>query len=149
MNINFTLINEIISFIFFFIFFLTFIFPKIIDQINDQDIYFFQNKIFLNYNKTFNNKLFKKIIFIEQNIKNNVKIIIEDINNILIKKIFFLKNSISIEKKFIINKIKKKIGVININFIYNFIYEIKIYFLKSFKKIYNEIINYNNDFILI
>ncbi|XRA05429.1 MAG: hypothetical protein ACN6LP_00025 [Candidatus Carsonella ruddii] len=149
MNINFNLINEIISYIFFFIFFKIFIYPKIIKSINNYNIYYYKNKFFLKYNKTFNNFLKNKILFMEKKTKTTIKIIINDINLFLIKKKIILKKILLIEKKKIINKLKKNIKILNLFLFKNCIYKIKYIFLKSYKKIYNEIIIYNNNFILL
>ncbi|MGK2912655.1 MAG: hypothetical protein ACSLEI_00025 [Candidatus Carsonella ruddii] len=149
MNLNFNLINEIISFFFFFIFFKIFIYPKIIKNINNYNIYYYKNKIFLKYNKTFNNFLKKKFLFIEKHNKKYIKIIIDNTNLLILKKKNILKKILLIEKKKNINKLKKNIKKINLFLFKNFIYKIKNIFLKSYKKIYNEIIIYNNSFILL
>ncbi|MFI4883872.1 MAG: hypothetical protein ACH6QK_00620 [Candidatus Carsonella ruddii] len=149
MNLNFNLINELISYIFFFIFFKIFIYPKIIKSINNYNIYYYKNFFFLKYNKTFNNFLKKKFLFIEKQTKNSIKIIINDINLFLFKKKTILKQILLIEKKKIINEFKKNTKKINLLLFKNFIYKIKNIFLKSYKKIYNEIVIYNNNFILL
>ncbi|MFI4878648.1 MAG: hypothetical protein ACH6QP_00055 [Candidatus Carsonella ruddii] len=149
MNLNFNLINEIISYIFFFIFFKIFIYSKIIKSINIYNVYYYKNKFFLKYNKTFNNFLKKKFLLIEKKTKKTIKIIINDINLFLLKKNLVLEKILLIEKKKSINKLKKNIKILNLFLFKNFIYKIKHIFLKSFKKIYNEIIIYNNNFILL
>ncbi|WP_433927851.1 hypothetical protein [Candidatus Carsonella ruddii] len=149
MNINFTLINEFFSFIIFFIFSFIFVFPKMINIINLNELIHFKNEIFINYNKTLENNFIKKLIFIEFKIKENIDNFIKNINNIIYNKKNILINIILLEKNFLMKKIKKIIGEINYNFIKNFSIELKKIFLKSFKKIYNEIIIYNNEFIII
>ncbi|MGK2915990.1 MAG: hypothetical protein ACSLEH_00025 [Candidatus Carsonella ruddii] len=149
MNLNFNLINELISYIFFFIFFKVFIYPKMIKIINNYNIYYYKNIFFLKYNKTFNNFLKKKFLFIEKQTKNSIEIIINNINLFLFKKKILLKKILLIEKKKIVNKLKKNIKKINLFLFKNFVYKIKYIFLKSYKKIYNEIIIYNNNFILL
>ncbi|MGK2930986.1 MAG: hypothetical protein ACSLEG_00025 [Candidatus Carsonella ruddii] len=149
MNLNFNLINEIISFFFFYFFFKIFIYPKIIKNINNYNVYYYKNKIFLKYNKTFNNFLKNNFLFIEKQIKNSIKIIIENVNIHIFKKKIILKKILSIKKKQNINKLKKNIKNFHFFLFKNFIYKIKIFFLKSYKKIYNEIIIYNNNFILL
>ncbi|MFI4870073.1 MAG: hypothetical protein ACH6QM_00370 [Candidatus Carsonella ruddii] len=149
MNLNFNLINELISYIFFFIFFKIFIYPKIIKSINNYNIYYYKNILFLKYNKTFNNFLKKTFLFKENQTKNYIKIIIDDINLFLFKKKIILKKILLFEKKKIINKLKKNIKKINLFLFKKLIYKIKYIFLKSYKKIYNEIIIYNNNFVLL
>ncbi|MFI4913455.1 MAG: hypothetical protein ACH6QR_00390 [Candidatus Carsonella ruddii] len=149
MNLNFNLINEIISYIFFFIFFKIFIYPKIIKSINKYNIYYYKNNFFIKYNKTFNNFLKNKFLFMEKQTKKSIKIIINEINILLAKKKILLKKILIIEKKKTINKLKNNIKILNLFLFKKFIYKIKYIFLKSYKKIYNEIIIYNNNFILL
>ncbi|MFI4883704.1 MAG: hypothetical protein ACH6QQ_00635 [Candidatus Carsonella ruddii] len=149
MNLNFNLINELISYIFFFIFFKIFFYPKIIKIINNYNLYYYKNNFFLKYNKTFNNFLQKKFLFLEKQTKNSIKIIINDVNLFLFTKKIIFKKILLIEKKKNINKLKKNIKKINLFLFKNFIFKIKYIFFKSYKKIYNEIIIYNNNFILL
>ncbi|MFI4847147.1 MAG: hypothetical protein ACH6QJ_00645 [Candidatus Carsonella ruddii] len=149
MNLNFNLINEIISYIFFFIFFKIFIYPKIIKSINKYNIYYYKNIFFIKYNKTFNNFLKNKFLFMEKQTKKSIKIIINEINIFLAKKKILIKKILIIEKKKTINKFKNNIKILNLFLFKKFIYKIKYIFLKSYKKIYNEIIIYNNNFILL
>ncbi|ATX33434.1 hypothetical protein CUN91_00495 [Candidatus Carsonella ruddii] len=149
MNINFTLINEFLSFLIFFVFSFIFIFPKIINIINYNDLNDFKNKIFLNYNKTLENNLIKKIFIIEFEIQKQFDKNIKNINNNILKKKNFLLDIIILEKNFFIKKIKKIFNLINYNYIKNFYNELKINFVQIFKKIFNNIINYNKEFIII
>lgn len=149
MNINFTLINEFLSFLIFFVFSFIFIFPKIINIINYNDLNDFKNKIFLNYNKTLENNLIKKIFIIEFEIQKQFDKNIKNINNNILKKKIFLLDIIILEKNFFIKKIKKIFNLINYNYIKNFYNELKINFVQIFKKIFNNIINYNKEFIII
>ncbi|AQU89423.1 hypothetical protein [Candidatus Carsonella ruddii] len=149
MNINFTLVNEFLSFLIFFIFSFVFLFPKIISIINCEDLINFKNKIFLNYNKTLENSFLKKIIVIEIEIKKNFESNINNINNIIIYKKNILFNSILLEKNLFLKKIKLIFNIINRNFIKIFSFKIKTNFLKSFKKIFNDFIDYNKEFIIL
>ncbi|XOD38989.1 MAG: hypothetical protein ACAF48_00025 [Candidatus Carsonella ruddii] len=149
MNINFTLVNEFLSFLIFFIFSFVFLFPKIISIINCEDLINFKNKTFLNYNKTLENSFLKKIIIIEIEIKKNFENNINNINNIIICKKNILFNSILLEKNLFLKKIKLIFNIVNHNFIKIFSFKIKTNFLKSFKKIFNDFIDYNKEFIII
>ncbi|AFP83480.1 hypothetical protein [Candidatus Carsonella ruddii] len=148
MKINFTLINEFFSFLFFFLFSYKKIFPIFLTNINKNNFYYFKNIILIKYFKTIKNKIDIYFIQKELKIKNNIFFYLKKIDNIFNiekKKFFFLiKNEkIILKKKILI--ILKNFNIKNINFFLN---KIKISFLISFKKIFKEIILYNNEFII-
>ncbi|QLK13978.1 hypothetical protein V7Z36_00025 [Candidatus Carsonella ruddii] len=148
MNINFTILNEIISFMVFFVFSCIFVFPEIIKNNNDFETLNFKNQIFSKYNKTFINKIELKIILLEFFINNELKVFFKNINNIIEVKKTKLIQTILLEKDFLIKQIKKILKFNYLKYTYIFFQELKTSFLKSFKKIYLEIINYNNEFLV-
>ncbi|BCG49222.1 hypothetical protein [Candidatus Carsonella ruddii] len=148
MNINFTILNEIISFLAFFVFSCIFVFPEIIKNNNDFETLNFKNQIFSKCNKTFINKIEAKINLLEFFINNELKIFLKNINNIIEVKRDKLILTILLEKDFLIKQIKKILKFNYLRYIDIFFQELRTSFLKSFKKIYIEIINYNNEFLV-
>ncbi|WMC19869.1 MAG: hypothetical protein NVS86_00030 [Candidatus Carsonella ruddii] len=148
MNFNFTLINEFISFIIFFYFSCFFIFPIITKILNKYNLNNLKNNSFIKFNQTLENNLIKNLYIIENKIKDKINFVLYYINNIFFKKKDNLLDFFLIEKEKIFNKInilfkKKKNNLIKRIFV-----KLKLSFVKSFKDIYNEIINYNNEFII-
>ncbi|WMC20464.1 MAG: hypothetical protein PNH44_00025 [Candidatus Carsonella ruddii] len=148
MNFNFTLINEFISFIIFFYFSCFFIFPIAIKILNKYNLNNLKNNSFIKFNQTLENNLIKNLYIIETKLKNQINNIFYFINSVFYKKKDNLLDFILIEKEKIFNKInilfkKKKENLIKKIFV-----KLKSSFVKSFKDIYNDIINYNNEFII-
>ncbi|XZR52597.1 MAG: hypothetical protein ACM3Q7_00030 [Candidatus Carsonella ruddii] len=148
MNFNFTLINEFISFIIFFYFSCFFIFPIIIKTLNNYNLNNFKNKSFIKFNQTLENKLIKNLFLIEKKLKNKTNIILDFINNTFFLKKNNLSNLLTIEKKIIFNEINILFKIKKNKLIKIFFNKLKLSFTKSFKNIYNEILNYNNEFII-
>ncbi|BFI90824.1 hypothetical protein [Candidatus Carsonella ruddii] len=148
MNFNFTLINEFISFIFFFFFSCFFIFPFIIKLLNNFSLIDFKNKSFIKFNQTLENKLIRYLFLIESELKNKTDIILDLMNNIFYKKKDNLSYLISVEKKKIFIEINKLFKSEQIKMIKKFFNSVKLSFVRSFKNVYNEILNYNNEYII-
>ncbi|AFP83860.1 hypothetical protein [Candidatus Carsonella ruddii] len=148
MNFDFTLINEFISFIIFFYFSSFYIFPIILNIINDNNINNFKNKSFIKFNQTIENKLNNYLIKKEILIKKNNNFFIKNINNFFLKKKQDFLNFIILEKKNILNKISIIFKLKKEYLIKNFFFNLKLSIIKSFNNIYNEILNYNNEFII-
>ncbi|AFP84052.1 F0F1-type ATP synthase B subunit [Candidatus Carsonella ruddii HT isolate Thao2000] len=148
MNFNFTFINEFLSFIVFFYFSNFYIFPIILNILNNNNIKEFKKNSLIKFNQTIENKIINYLIKKEINIKKNINFYTNIINNIFLKKKKDFFNFCLIEKHniiskiFIIFKLKKEI------FIKKFFLKLKNSIIKSFKNIYNEILNYNNEFII-
>ncbi|XZR53006.1 MAG: hypothetical protein ACM3Q5_00030 [Candidatus Carsonella ruddii] len=148
MTFNFTLINEFISFIIFFYFSCFYIFPLIIKTLNNFNLNDFKNKSFIKFNQTLENKLIKNLILIEKKIKTKNNIFLNLINNILFIKQNNIINLSIIEKQKILNNFNILFKIKKNKLFKNFLKLLKISFTKSFKNIYNEILNYNNEFII-
>ncbi|MGP4128072.1 MAG: hypothetical protein ACTXNS_00025 [Candidatus Carsonella ruddii] len=148
MNFNFTLINEFISFIIFFYFSCFYIFPLIIKTLNNFNLNDFKNQSFIKFSQTLENKLVESLIFTENLIKNQTNIFLNLINDIFYIKKDNLLNLSTIEKQKIFNKINILFKSQKNKLLGTFLNELKISFIKSFKNIYNEILNYNNEFII-
>ncbi|WMC19272.1 MAG: hypothetical protein NVS84_00030 [Candidatus Carsonella ruddii] len=148
MNFNFTLINEFISFIIFFYFSCFYVFPFIVKTLNNFNLNDFKNKSFIKFNQTLENKLIKSLILIEKKIITQTNIFLELVNNTLFIKRNNLLNFSTIEKQKIFNKIKILFKIQKNELLGIFLNELKLSFIKSFKNIYNEILNYNNEFII-
>ncbi|WGS66674.1 hypothetical protein MEJ65_00030 [Candidatus Carsonella ruddii] len=148
MNFNFTLINEFISFVIFFYFSCFYIFPLIIKTLNNFSLNDFKNKSFIKFNQTLENKLIKNLILIEKKIKKNTNIFLNLLNNVIYTKKTDLLNLSIIEKQKILNKINILFKIKKNKLLIFFLNSLKLSFIKSFKNVYNEILNYNNEFII-
>lgn len=148
MNINLTIINEFCSFIIFFYFSCYFILPNFVNVLNENNLFNFKNRIFLKFNKTLNNKFLSFLKKKEHNIKNNINYVINNNKFNLNLKKHDLLNLIKIEKKYIFNIIKNILKKNKLILIKNFMNELKKIFFKTFKNIYNELLQYNNEFII-
>lgn len=148
MNFNYSIISEFLSFLTFFIFSYFFIYPLLIVNINNFNIENFKNKVYLNYNKTLYNKFIFELKKLEFFFKENIFFHCNNLCDELSKKKNIFLDMIISEKNYFLKYFKNKIFLKYNFYIKNKFFDIKKVIVKSFKNVYNELINYNNEFIV-